>query len=184
MSEEKSRWQKEYDALPGWAQKMVRAASDCIGYGNVNPPAHLVSGIASKSKKDVIAFRALFKNHEAEGAFFEGFCDLKELANALTAPWPPPTNLPLHEKMTTENIVEMITAGDKDCAFDQKCYFGHRVENHAVYCHNAAWPNSPHKCRRGELMADIYGGKPEDYRHEDYRHEDCPGFVSNPDTRR
>jgi hypothetical protein len=64
--------------------------------------------------------------------------------------------------MTTDNIVEMVS--DDDCAFDQPCYFGHRVGTHAVYCHCDAWPDAPGKCRRDRT---------------DYRHEDCPGFVPN-----
>ena len=66
------------------------------------------------------------------------------------------------------NIVEVVVAseGGQDCAFDQPCCYGHRVEYHAVYCHNDAWPDSPRKCRRNR---------------SDYPHEDCPGFVANPD---
>jgi hypothetical protein len=65
------------------------------------------------------------------------------------------------------NIVEEIQPDDADCAFDQPCGFGHRVEGHAVYCHNAGWADSPRKCRRtwatdGEI-----------------KDEDCPGFQPN-----
>lgn len=65
------------------------------------------------------------------------------------------------------NIVEMV-ADDDDCAFDQPCAHGHRVETHAVYCHNSEWADAPRKCRRTWYT----GGK--------VRDEDCPGFKPNP----
>jgi hypothetical protein len=66
------------------------------------------------------------------------------------------------------NLVELIAGGgEEDCAWDQPCRFGHRVEEHAVYCHNTAWPMAPRKCRRS-------------VRRPDFRHEDCPGFAPNP----
>ena len=61
-------------------------------------------------------------------------------------------------KPSMPNLVETI-AGD-DQAWDQPCYFGHRIESHAVYCHNEAWLYSPRKCRRGG----------------DWPHSECPGF--------
>lgn len=67
------------------------------------------------------------------------------------------------------NIVEAIQEPDADCAFDQPCRFGHRVEGHAVYCHNDAWGDCPRKCRRSWYT----GGEIKD--------EDCPGFQPNPD---
>jgi hypothetical protein len=67
------------------------------------------------------------------------------------------------------NIVEAIQEEDSDCAFDQPCKFGHRVEGHAVYCHNDAWRDGPRKCRRSWYT----GGKTKD--------EDCPGFQPNPE---
>lgn len=159
---EKSRWQKEFDALPEWAQKMVGAVSNeglvCHGYGHED---QILAGMSAESKKKYRGFFAAFKNMDD---WSTGFWGLQELAYALSAPYPAPANLPPHEKMTTQNIVEIATAGDDDCAFDQPCYFGHRVESHAVYCHNDAWPDSPRKCRRNR---------------DDYRHEDCPGFVAN-----
>lgn len=69
---------------------------------------------------------------------------------------------------TTNQIVEMITAGDDDCAYDQPCKFGHRVEGHAVYCHNEGWLYSPRKCRRSWYT----GGETRD--------EDCKGYQPNP----
>lgn len=65
------------------------------------------------------------------------------------------------------NVVELIASGD-DSAFDQPCRFGHRVEGHAVYCHNSRWIDSPRKCRRTWYT----GGR--------IRDEDCPGFEPNP----
>ena len=65
-----------------------------------------------------------------------------------------------------ENIVELV-ADLEDCAFDQPCQFGHRVEGHAVYCHNDAWSDGPRKCRRTWYT----GGE--------VRDEDCPGFQPN-----
>lgn len=65
------------------------------------------------------------------------------------------------------NLVEML-ADDEDSAFDQPCKYGHRVEDHAVYCHNDAWKESPRKCRRTWYT----GGE--------VRDEDCPGFEPNP----
>lgn len=67
------------------------------------------------------------------------------------------------------NLVELVTAGEENCGFDQPCKFGHRVEGHAVYCHNDAWPDSPRKCRRTWYT----GGETKD--------EDCPGFQPNPE---
>ena len=40
------------------------------------------------------------------------------------------------------NIVEMVADQD-DCAWDQPCAFGYRVEHHAVYCHNEKWLYAP-----------------------------------------
>lgn len=63
------------------------------------------------------------------------------------------------------NLVELIADGD--CAFDQPCKFGHRVECHAVYCHHPTWEDAPRKCRRNRT---------------DYLHEDCQGYVANPEA--
>ena len=67
------------------------------------------------------------------------------------------------------NLVELIQEEDADCAFDQPCKFGHRVEGHAVYCHNDGWAEGPRKCRRTWYT----GGEVKD--------EDCPGYQPNPD---
>lgn len=64
------------------------------------------------------------------------------------------------------NLVELVSDSD-DCAFDQPCHFGHRVESHAVYCHNDTWVDAPTKCRCSWYT----GGKTRD--------EDCPGFQPN-----
>ena len=68
------------------------------------------------------------------------------------------------------NIVELLASSeeDSDCEFDQPCKFGHRVDAHAVYCHNQEWPDAPRKCRRTWYT----GGE--------IRDEDCPGYQSNP----
>ena len=41
-----------------------------------------------------------------------------------------------------------MLADEDDCAWDQECAYGHRVEQHAVYCHNPD-PDMPRKCRMG-----------------------------------
>ena len=64
------------------------------------------------------------------------------------------------------NLVEMI-ADQEDCAFDQSCKFGHRVEHHAVYCQNDKWEDGPRKCRRTWYT----GGEDKD--------EDCEGYKPN-----
>lgn len=71
---------------------------------------------------------------------------------------PPPTEI--------VNIVEVIADGD-DCAFDQPCAYGHRVDGHAVYCHNDWWLYAPRKCRRSWYT----GGETRD--------EDCEGYRPN-----
>ena len=72
------------------------------------------------------------------------------------------------------NLVELLaTDEDTDCGFDQKCRYGHRVDGHAVYCHNDNWPDAPRKCRRT-----WYHG--EDYAEEhELRDEDCEGYEPN-----
>lgn len=64
------------------------------------------------------------------------------------------------------NVVELI-ADPEDCAFDQPCAYGRRVEFHAVYCHNTEWKDAPRKCHRTSFS----GGTARD--------EDCPGFKPN-----
>lgn len=156
---EKSKWQKEFDALPEWAQHLVRGLAKCGGYGGGSEPEFM--GAEARTKYSTFQIH-LNKDHSEE--WWDGWWGLRDLAAAMTAPWPPPSDLPPHEMMTTNNIVEMIA--DDDCAFDQPCYFGHRVESHAVYCHNDAWSDGPRKCCRSQ--------------HDpEHRHEDCPGFVPN-----
>jgi hypothetical protein len=67
------------------------------------------------------------------------------------------------------NIVELATADSDNSAFDQPCRFGHRVEGHAVYCHNDKWDDSPRKCRRSW------------YTNGRVKDEDCAGFEANPE---
>lgn len=152
---EKSRWQQEYDALPLWARNLVDALRSSCGYG---------SGPDTGSLKTA---KVLFGDYSGVDAFHKAVSDAQQFAYALSAPWPPPA-APVREKRVL-NVVELMAAaeaGDVDCAFDQACAFGHRVEGHAVYCHNEAWPDRPRKCHRNR---------------SDFPHEDCPGFVSNPD---
>lgn len=68
------------------------------------------------------------------------------------------------------NVVEIIADPD-ECAFDQPCKYGNRVESHAVYCHNDNWKEGPRKCRRSWHS----GGKIKD--------EDCKGYAPNPNHR-
>lgn len=70
------------------------------------------------------------------------------------------------------NVVESLLADPDDCAFDQPCAHGNRVENHAVYCHNGRWLFAPRKCRRHQ-GASIWGEEP-------WPHERCAGFRANP----
>lgn len=65
------------------------------------------------------------------------------------------------------NLVELI-ADEDECAWDQPCAFGNRVDGHAVYCHNDKWLYAPRKCRRTWYT----GGEVKD--------EDCRGFKPNP----
>lgn len=69
-----------------------------------------------------------------------------------------------YDEPQSVNVVEMI-ADEDDCAWDQPCAFGHRVESHAVYCHNDKWLYAPRKCRRNR---------------SDWPHEQCRGFKPNP----
>lgn len=148
---EKSRWQTEYDALPGWAQALVKAAQKATGYG------YCSCGGSGASNCYVTL-------PDGEGRdWSDGIDGLMELAEALTAPWPP--LVVDRAEPSAFNLVEILAGDEDDNAFDQPCAFGHRVDGHAVYCHHPSWPNRPRKCRRNR---------------DDYRHEDCPGFSPNP----
>jgi len=80
----------------------------------------------------------------------------------------------IRREIITMDFVELTFAelqayenGD-DCAWDQPCKYGHRVNDCAVYCHHPTWKAAPIKCYRtwwsdGEIMD-----------------EDCPGYVPNP----
>lgn len=141
----KSPWQQEFDALPEWAKMLVKGLAGFRGY-SVGDSGFTVN---------------LAKGKEQEWS--DGFNGAVDLAHALTAPWPPAPE-PVREQ-SMMNIVEMVS-GPEDSSFDQPCAFGYRVESHAVYCHNEAWPDCPRKCRRSA--------------HDpDYKHEDCPGFTPN-----
>ena len=69
------------------------------------------------------------------------------------------------------NLVEMV-ADPEECAYDQKCKYGHRVESHAVYCHNMLWRDAPRKCRQTWY----WGGTDNEVGNKD---EDCVGFELN-----
>jgi hypothetical protein len=69
-----------------------------------------------------------------------------------------------YDEPQSPNIVEVLTYKN-DCGWDQPCAFGHRVEQHAVYCHNEKWLYAPRKCHRNR---------------SDYPHEKCRGFKPNP----
>ena len=71
----------------------------------------------------------------------------------------------------TFNVVEAL-ADDDDCAFDQPCAYGHRVESYAVYCHNESWLYAPRKCRRHSGNSG-WGDEP-------WPHEECGGYLPNP----
>lgn len=157
----KSKWQQEFDALPAWAQRLVDGLAGCAGYG-AGGADDLMEGVGAN--RDLFSSFYVFLRKDVSNSWWEGFWGARDLASALTAPWPPPP-APVREKRAV-NVVEIV-AKDEDCAFDQPCCFGHRVESHAVYCHNEAWPDSPRKCRRNR---------------DDFLHEDCPGFVRNPDV--
>jgi len=68
-----------------------------------------------------------------------------------------------------KNLVE-ICSDPQQCAYDQQCKFGYRVEDHAVYCHNDLWDDSPYKCRQAWFT----GGKIND--------EECIGFQPRIDV--
>ena len=70
------------------------------------------------------------------------------------------------------NVVELVSDGE--CAWDQPCRFGHRVEDYAVYCHNARWIDSPRKCHRRQKASAWQKAWP---------HEECPGYEPNPAKR-
>lgn len=69
------------------------------------------------------------------------------------------------------NLVEMI-ADEDECAWDQPCAFGYRVEHHAVYCHNEKWLYAPSKCRRHSGNS-VWGD-------EAWPHDKCRGYKPNP----
>jgi hypothetical protein len=148
--------QQQFDALPPWVQKLVSGLAGCGSFGGLAisklDPAGKYSGF----------YVALLKDNKQ--AWWDGFFELRKLAAAMTAPWPPATS-PVREQ-SAANLVEMI---DDHQAFDQPCAFGNRCDDHAVYCHNDAWRDGPRKCRRTWYS----GGE--------VRDEDCPGFAPNPD---
>lgn len=155
---DKSKYQEEYDSLPEWAKSLIDGLKDCCGYGG---------GRSTMGEKySTLMFE--FKRESNTTKAFSGMCGAIDLKNALSAPNPPPTAEEIAESVIKMNVVELCDDGE-DSAFDQPCTFGHRVNGHAVYCHNTLWPDSPRKCKRGN------------YWGEDWPHKDCPGYVANPD---
>lgn len=156
----KSQYQLELEALPEWAQKMVLALARCGGYGTGSTEDW------EDRERKYQKFNILIRDEHGTD-WFDGFLGMRDLAGALTAPWPKPVPVP-HEAMTTQNIVEIIHDYDDEegGGFDQPCHYGNRCGGHAVYCHNDAWPDGPRKCRRS-------------IHDQEHRHEDCPGFYPN-----
>lgn len=144
----KSKWQNEHDLLPEWARLVVVAIQKSVGCRLTCEPDDMG-----------ISYAVYFKERAYRMAFTEAMEELDAFAHALSAPHPSPK--PDH-MLRALNLVELVADGD--CAFDQPCGHGHRVETHAVYCQHPSWPNSPRKCRRGG---------------DDYKHKDCPGFYPN-----
>lgn len=99
MSESKSKWQVEFNALPPWAQKLVTSLQ---GLGTTTFGTELPSFLEGKGYQSIQL--AIKQGHYTD--FCEAVSTAKALSEALTAPWPKPTDLPLHEKMQTDNLVD------------------------------------------------------------------------------
>jgi hypothetical protein len=158
---DKSKYQLELEALPEWVQKMVLACQHVASHG-FGSPDHM-------GPEARVTHTRLMYDLPSDKAddFSAGYDHMRELAEALSAPYPPPP-APAREKRAF-NVVELMDDDEEGGGFDQPCAFGNRCGGHAVYCHNEAWPNSPRKCRRSWYT----GGATRD--------EDCPGYVANPD---
>ena len=59
----------------------------------------------------------------------------------------------------------LISSMEEDCAYDQPCKYGYRVDGHSVYCENPKMPNR--KCHNTWFT----GGE--------YKDEDCEGYKPN-----
>jgi len=142
-----SRWQRQFEELPGWAKKMVRGLAGCAGYGVVSLSDTPIGVGVSKSDREKYSCSYVILDKTKTDDWWDGFFHMRDLAAALTAPWPPPA--PAHREKRAFNISELVSESEDDGGgFDQPCAFGNRVPDHAVYCHNDAWPDSPRKCRR------------------------------------
>jgi len=42
---------------------------------------------------------------------------------------------------------------DSDIFYDQSCFWGCRMESHAIYCHNSKFERKPMKCREENQRA-------------------------------
>lgn len=156
---ERERLKQEYDSLPQWTRSLLDALGNVTGYG---------CRVDEDDPKELSIFVTVggFASHATSDALF----DAVRIASCLTAPMPGSYNLnEIRIRRSAVNLVEMVAESD-DCGFDQPCAFGHRVEGHAVYCHNDAWSGGPRKCRRTWYT----GGEERD--------EDCPGFCPNPNA--
>jgi len=162
MSLEKMR--AEYNALPQWARHMVDALIHCNSHG-MGSGNDLLAHYPENERRQMTVVNIALEGSEALDKWLDAFYDAKELADAMTVPYPPPTPPP-HSEATTTNIVEMIS-DEGENAFDQPCHYGHRVADHAVYCHFKQWPRSPRKCRRTW------------YTDGKIRDDDCAGFYPN-----
>lgn len=162
MAFDHAKAKAEFEALPEWAKAMVLAAQKAVGHGGI-------SQSTAETKLFGEAIGMYFRETKGGASEFAmALGDLSDFARDLSAPDPSVyESLPTEPEFTADNIVE-LAAGEEDSAFDQPCRFGHRVEGHAVYCHNELWPGAPRKCRRT-----LYTGG-------EIRDEDCPGYAPNP----
>ena len=69
-----------------------------------------------------------------------------------------------------DEIVPLMGSEDDD--FDQRCYYGYRVDGHAVYCDNRK--SGVRKCRRSWYYGHEVAKK------DGCSDNDCPFFKKNP----
>src|ERR1700744_2918241 len=91
----RQRAQKEFDSLPGWAQKMVRGLAGCASYGGMNT-RDMAIGMAEADRDQYSGFHVLLRN-DGDVDWFTGFLGARELSAAMTAPWPP-ADIPVREQ--------------------------------------------------------------------------------------
>ena len=88
---DKSRSQQEFESLPEWAQKMVASLAGHAGCG-IGGDSPLLSIMPEERRNDYTAFSVTLCAERFSG-WWDGFNYMKALAEALTAPWPPPPAL-------------------------------------------------------------------------------------------